>query len=156
MKALSEVREKPNNAAKGFALGVFFAMTPLVFVKLVLVLLIASILRWNRTAATIGVFVANPITVPLIFSSAYFLGASLLGMDLALDIQSIFSQQGIAELLAESQDIIIAMSLGGGLLGIVAGACAYLLSYVLLKRKHEQSPHLQAEWLLAAEQAANA
>lgn len=149
MKALSEVKEAPKNAAKGFALGVFFAMTPLVCVKLLLVILIASILRWNRTAATIGVLVANPITVPIIFSSSYFIGASLLGMDLALDIQSVFSQHGITELLAESKEIIVAMLLGGGLLGLVAAAGAYLVSLMLLRKQQEQQTELLTDAVLA-------
>jgi uncharacterized protein (DUF2062 family) len=87
---------------------------------------------------------ANPLTVPIIFSTAYFVGSTLLGMDTAIDINAIFSQQGIAQLLSESKDIVIAMSVGGTVAGLVAAPFAYYFAYLALRRRQEdQSPSLQ-------------
>lgn len=138
LRALHEVRDEPKEAAKGFALGVFFAMTPLVCIKVVIALLLASLFRWNRAATTIGVLTANPLTVPIIFSSTYFVGSVILGMDSALDINMIFSQQGIAHLLSESKGIILAMVIGGTILGAIAGLIAYYAAYFALRRKQVQ------------------
>lgn len=134
-RALHEVRDEPKEAAKGFALGVFFAMTPLVCIKLVITVLLASLFRWNRAAATIGVLTANPLTVPIIFSSAYFVGSIILGMDSALDINTLFSQQGIAQLLSESKEIVLAMMIGGTILGAIAGFIAYYAAFFALRRR---------------------
>lgn len=135
LRALKEVRDEPKQAAKGFSLGIFFAMTPLVCIKFVITLLLASLFRWNRAAATIGVLTANPLTVPIIFSSAYFVGSIILGMDSALDINTLFSQQGIAQLLSESKDIVMAMLIGGTVNGIVAAIVAYYAAFFALRRK---------------------
>lgn len=135
LRALQEVRDEPKEAAKGFALGVFFAMTPLVLVKVVFAILLASVFRWNRAATTIGVLTANPLTIPFIFSIAYFVGSTILGMDSALDINTIFSQHGIAQLLSESKDIVLAMMLGGTLVGIVTAVLAYYLAFFALSRR---------------------
>lgn len=135
LRALSEVRDEPKEAAKGFALGVFFAMTPLVCIKLIISILLASLFRWNRAATTIGVLTANPLTVPIIFSTAYFVGSTILGMDSDLDINTIFSQQGIAQLISESKEIIAAMLIGGTILGLIAGTIAYYFAYFALSRR---------------------
>ncbi|MCB0630756.1 MAG: DUF2062 domain-containing protein [Saprospiraceae bacterium] len=143
LRALQEVRDEPKEAAKGFALGVFFAMTPLVCIKVVLAIIFASIFKWNRASTTIGVLTANPLTVPFIFSTAYFVGASILGMDLDLDINTIFSQQGMTELFSESKGIILATSLGGTVVGLVAAPMAYYIAYLALKRRRSVQPALQ-------------
>jgi len=144
LRALKEVRDEPRKAAKGFALGVFFAMTPLVCIKVVFALLIATFLRWNKAAATIGVLTANPLTVPFIFSLAYFVGSTILGMDSSIDINTIFSQQGIAQLLSESREIVLALLLGGTIVGVVAGLLAYFIAYAALKRgQSDELPSLQ-------------
>ena len=143
-RALSEIREEPKEAAKGFALGVFFAMTPLVCIKVLIALLFASLFRWNRAATTIGVLMANPLTVPIIFSTAYFVGSTLLGMDSAIDINTIFSQQGVAQLLSESKGIVIAMLIGGTLVGLIAAPFAYYFAYFALRRRQQgPNPSLQ-------------
>lgn len=150
IRALHEVRDEPREAAKGFALGVFFAMTPLVCIKLVITVVLASLLRWNRAAATIGVLTANPLTVPIIFSSAYFVGSLVLGLDSALDINTLFSQQGIAQLLSESKEIVLAMMIGGTVLGVIAGTIAYYAAYLALRRK--QSAALQPSPVLIGDE----
>jgi uncharacterized protein (DUF2062 family) len=58
-------------------------------------------------------------------------------MDSALDINIIFSQQGIAHLLSESKDIILAMVIGGTILGAVAGVIAYYAAFFALRRKRQ-------------------
>lgn len=135
LQALKEVRDEPREAAKGFALGVFFAMTPLVCIKVVMALLFATLFKWNKASTTIGVLTANPLTVPFIFSTIYFVGAAILGMDLNLDINTIFSQQGMAELFSESKGIVLAMSIGGTVVGLVAAPIAYYVAYYALKRR---------------------
>jgi hypothetical protein len=144
LRALKEVRDEPKEAAKGFALGVFFAMTPLVCIKVVLAVLFAAIFKWNKASTTIGVLTANPLTVPFIFSTAYFVGAAILGMDLNLDINTIFSQQGMTEVFSESKGIILAMSVGGTIVGLVAAPIAYYIAYIALSRRRvENQPALQ-------------
>lgn len=137
-RALREVRDEPKEAAKGFALGIFFAMTPLVCIKVVIALLLASLFRWNRAATTIGVLTANPLTVPIIFSSAYFVGSIILGMDTGVNINTIFSQQGIAQLLSESKEIVLAMFIGGTVVGSMAAIIAYYLAYFALVRRESR------------------
>lgn len=139
LRALKDVRDEPKEAAKGFALGVFFAMTPFVFIKVVLALLLASLFRWNRAATMIGVLVANPLTVPFIFSTVYLVGSTVLGLDAAIEINAIFSQQGIAQLLSESKDILLAMLTGGTVVGLVAAVGAYYFSFLVLKRRQASS-----------------
>ena len=77
---LARIRSEPDAIARGVALGVFIGFTPTFGFQIVLALLLASLLRQNRIAAFVGVWITNPLTAPIIYGLEYKVGRMLLGL----------------------------------------------------------------------------
>ncbi len=55
------IRGDPRQIAMGLTLGVFLGASPLFGFQLLLAVLIAALLRWNKIAAAMGTLISNPI-----------------------------------------------------------------------------------------------
>src|SRR6056297_1739014 len=97
------LRGSPEEIAKGFALGIFIGMTPTFGIQMPLAFFFAWILRENKLAALVGVWITNPLTAPFIYASEYEIGRLLLGME-RLSLPNDFSLESLGEL---SSDILI-------------------------------------------------
>lgn len=78
---LVRVGGDPVHAALGFSLGVFLGVFPTFGLGIPLALLLASLFRWNRVAATMGSLVMNPFTTPFFWSLSGTVGATLFQAD---------------------------------------------------------------------------
>ena len=130
----------PHYIAVGMAIGVFVGVTPTIPFHTVVALAMAFIFRGSKPAAAIGVWIANPLTIPLFYFSSYKLGMLLLGKSLPPDIQF----RSVNELMNLGLDVTVAMICGGVLLGIVPGVAAYFVTRQLFlkirSRKQRQRP----------------
>ncbi|SEA15760.1 hypothetical protein SAMN05660420_01416 [Desulfuromusa kysingii] len=77
---LARLRSEPDAIARGMALGLFIGFTPTFGVQIFLAILFAFLLRQNKIAAFIGVWITNPFTAPIIYGLEYEIGRMLLGM----------------------------------------------------------------------------
>ena len=75
------LRATPDEVAKGLALGIFIGMTPTFGFQMAIALFFAWLLKENKIAALLGVWVTNPFTAPLIYAAQYETGRIILGMD---------------------------------------------------------------------------
>ena len=75
------LRGTPEEVAKGLALGIFIGMTPTFGFQMAIALFFAWILKENKIAALLAVWVTNPITAPFIYAAQYETGRFLLGME---------------------------------------------------------------------------
>ena len=75
------LRGTPEEVAKGLALGIFIGMTPTFGFQMAIALFFAWLLKENKIAAVIGVWVTNPITAPIIYAAQYETGRLILGME---------------------------------------------------------------------------
>ena len=75
------LRGTPEEVAKGLALGIFIGMTPTFGFQMAIALFFAWILKENKIAALLAVWVTNPITAPFIYAAQYETGRLLLGME---------------------------------------------------------------------------
>lgn len=57
-----KIRGNPREIALGFALGVGIGFSPIMGFQMVLAVLAAAMLKWNKIAAVAGVQVTNPLT----------------------------------------------------------------------------------------------
>lgn len=64
---LRRLKGDPGKIAWGMALGVFIGVTPTIPFHMISALALASILRVSRTAAVMGCWVSNPITIPALY-----------------------------------------------------------------------------------------
>ncbi|MEJ2470140.1 MAG: DUF2062 domain-containing protein [Desulfuromonadales bacterium] len=122
------LRGLPEEIAKGVALGIFIGMTPTFGFQMVIALVFAYLLRENRLAAVLGVWVTNPVTAPVIYAIEYEIGRILLSLPRA-SLPSELTWGAYAHL---GWDILYPLWVGGLLAGVLLGALSYFVTLRLL------------------------
>ncbi len=118
------LRGLPEEIAKGVALGIFIGMTPTFGFQMAIALFFAYLLKENRLAAILGVWITNPVTAPVIYSIEYEMGRILLSMPRA-SLPAEFTWGAYANL---GWDILYPLWVGGTLAGVILGALAYFVT----------------------------
>lgn len=118
------LRGLPEEIAKGVALGIFIGMTPTFGFQMAIALFFAYLLKENRLAAVLGVWITNPVTAPVIYAIEYEIGRILLGLPRAR-LPAEFTWGAYATL---GWDIMYPLWVGGILAGIILGALSYFLT----------------------------
>ncbi|MEQ8819426.1 MAG: DUF2062 domain-containing protein [Sumerlaeia bacterium] len=112
--------------SQGAALGIFLAFAAPPGLQLIPGLLIASLMGASRVATALGVFVSNPLTMPLIYPASYRLGSWVTGYFLPVrvpDETEEIWQAAINE--STPQFLLVNMWVGLLLLGSIFGILAY-------------------------------
>ena len=118
------LRGAPDEIAKGVALGIFIGMTPTFGFQIVLALFFAWLLKENKLAALLGIWITNPVTAPFIYALEYESGRLLLGMDRA-GLPAEFSFSAFGHL---GWEVLLPLSVGSLLYGILCASLAYALT----------------------------
>jgi len=133
-KSFVRIHDEPRNIALGFALGLFIGLAPIIGLQTVLVLFLATLFRWNKLAAILGVWITNPVTAPFIYWATYLTGAKIFGLKKA---QYIDPEQGItiiSKIMAKAPNVLWALILGGIILGIPVAVTGYYISYYTVSK----------------------
>ncbi len=77
---LARLPSEPDDIGRGVALGLFIGLTPTFGFQMLLALLFAFLLRQNKIATFVGVWITNPVTAPLIYGIEYQIGSLFLGL----------------------------------------------------------------------------
>lgn len=125
---LVRLRATPDEIAKGIALGVFIGMTPTFGVQMFIALFFAFLLRENKIAALVGVWVTNPVTAPIIYTLEYESGRLLLG----LERSSIPMELSSEALRSLGWDVLWPICVGSVILGTLCSSLAYALTLRLI------------------------
>ncbi len=145
---LQRLPDTPHKIARGIGVGVFVCFTPLFGFHFLLSMMVAYLLRANVLAAVLSTFFGNPLTFPLIASLSLELGTLMLGTELDMPLNQVFSAFTNASVetwlnlispftgqTAEWGDLSLFFwnvfwpyLIGGLAPGIVAGVIAYRLS----------------------------
>jgi uncharacterized protein (DUF2062 family) len=121
---LMRLQDSPHRIARGLALGLFLGMTPTFGVQMVLALLMAILLRENKLAAVIGVWVTNPVTAPFIYGLEYETGRILLGLPHpAMGVEFNFHFLQIF-----GWQVILPLGVGSLIFGVTAAVLGYALT----------------------------
>jgi uncharacterized protein (DUF2062 family) len=126
---IRNVEGDPHAVALGFAIGVFIGVTPTIPFHTVLAVALTFLVKGSKVAAAIGVWFANPITIPIFYYVSYKVGSWLLGHSLSFD----FKQHSLLEILKSSTEVAIALLLGGVILGILPGIITYFIMLKMIK-----------------------
>ncbi len=78
-RKLARSRGTSHKIALGAALGVFVAFTPTVGFQMIIAFAFATLIRVNRLAAVLPVWITNPLTILPIYSFNYWIGLLLVG-----------------------------------------------------------------------------
>ena len=125
VRQLQELRGRPRELSLGIAIGVFVGITPTIPLHTVLAIALAAALRGSKLAAALGVWVANPLTIPIFYYGSYQLGRFVLRLpELAIP-----PDYSVLSMVRISGRVTVAMLHGGVLLGILPAVAAYFLTY---------------------------
>ena len=139
---IKKLQGDPRYIATGMAIGVFVGVTPTIPFHTLIAIALAFVFRGSKPAAAIGVWFANPITIPLFYIGSFKLGTLILNKPIPFDEKF----ESITALMTLGLDVTIAMIVGGAILGILPAVIAYILTYRImttvrqkaLKRKQDQ------------------
>ena len=129
------LKDSAHNIAGGISLGVFFGILPGEGVGTTLVL--ASILRLNRAAATMGILASNMWTTFLTLPLAVFIGGSLFGQTKKSLYDHFYQTYNLGWRYFLSKviffDLALPLIVGYLIVSIVIALVFYLTIFVLLK-----------------------
>ena len=134
----------PHKIAMGMAIGVFIGITPTIPLHTALVMIIVLISRQNLTAALLGTWINNPLTIPFFYWIEYKIGQFILGTH----HQAIMPQNFcFPDLLQAGWKICLPLQIGGLLLAPLFAIPAYLITRKAIqavRRKKENGYHEQS------------
>jgi uncharacterized protein (DUF2062 family) len=128
------IRGEPREVALGFALGIFVGMTPTVGVQTPIAIFIAALFKWSKLASAIGVWISNPLTVPLIYGVTYITGAKILNLDPVFNMPLSPTWNTLKAMLQKAPQAFGAMTVGGAILGIPLAIISYYLAYAAVDK----------------------
>lgn len=129
LDAIEHLLTEPNlfhlnrhSVSRAFAIGLGVAMTP-IYGHMLIAALLAIWLRANLAISVILVWISNPLTLPLMLVTQYWIGASLLGIENTLAMPDM-SFTAWRELIAEIWKPLL---LGATLLSAFSALAGYLM-----------------------------
>ena len=145
-KWLVRLRRSPRAIAGGFTLGTFIAFTPTIGFQIPLVIFFATILNLNRPAAVLSVWITNAATMAPIYTFNYWVGHQFLPGPPVSEVYGTFVniarelvkidiwkiQEQFTTMIALTSEIILPLTLGSIIVGLVAATLSYLLSITLI------------------------
>lgn len=127
------------SASMGLAVGIACAWIPLPF-HTILAIIIAIILDCNIPLVAASIWVANPLTMPIMYYYAYRLGEVLLGISPTRDIKFHLS---INDMLYDLHEVWQPFLLGCLVLGLVSGLIAKVVMQLLWRHHPHVKKHLE-------------
>jgi len=121
---LVRLHATPEEIAKGFALGIFIGMTPTFGAQMPIAFFFAWLLKENKLAAMLGVWITNPVTAPFIYASEYEFGRLLLGME-QLSLPTEYSFETLSNM---SWDILVPLLVGSLIFAVLFTFISYALT----------------------------
>jgi uncharacterized protein (DUF2062 family) len=135
---LAECRQlsgDPRYIGRGMAIGIFVSMSPFFPFHTAIAVTLSVLLRGSKRAAAVGVWLSNPLTIPLCYFAIYKLGIFILGSE------SVYNPEWktFSDILAMGFDMVFAMIVGGVVLGTALGIPAYYITKRIFRRKQNYS-----------------
>ncbi len=131
---LIRIRGTPHEIAMGMAVGLYIGMTPLMGAHIVIAVFIAMLLKWNKLAAAIGVWVTNPVTALPIYGINYMVGASVTGVTGPLRLNGGPEFSRIVDIFIKAPEIFWTLLVGGMITGVPLGILGYYFTYGAVSR----------------------
>jgi uncharacterized protein (DUF2062 family) len=127
---VKELHGNPHYVAVGMAIGVFVAITPTIPFQSIIAVCLAFIFRGSKAAAAIGVWLSNPLTIPILYFASFKTGVLLFGASKTVSITG----ESLSELFKLGLNVTIATVSGGLVLGILPGITTYFITRKIMKK----------------------
>ena len=121
-------RESPARIARGVAIGVFMSVSPLIGLHTVIIIILAYLLKGSKTAAILGSFLCNPLTIPVILFIDYEVGLFVCKQFHLNYTQMLLSDFKDFHLLDQGLEIFIPAMVGSVIIGCVLSLISYRIS----------------------------
>jgi hypothetical protein len=128
---IRQLEGNPHYIATGIAVGIFVSILPIIPFQTLVAVALAFIVRGSKSAAALGTWLSNPLTIPLVYYANYKLGCLLLGYETTLDHIAFDS---FSQLMALGIDVTRAMIVGGVVIGAILGSAAYFITFRIFKK----------------------
>ncbi len=126
VKKLLELKDRPEETARGLALGVFIGFLPINGFQVITAVAIAAFAKVSKVAAAIGTHVTNPWTTVPILILDYWIGVRILsffGYRIYFSLPHVISVQTI---IKSGVNLLVPTFVGGVLLGSVFSVLSYV------------------------------
>jgi uncharacterized protein (DUF2062 family) len=136
---MRQLEGNPHYIALGMALGVFVSITPIIPLQTIVAVLLAFLFRGSKSAAALGTWLSNPLTIPVVYYANYKLGCSVLGYQTTLDSVTFDS---FSQLMGLGLEVTWAMIVGGLVIGSILGVVAYFVTFrvfITIRRRSGQA-----------------
>jgi len=151
------LRGEPHELALGMAVGIFTGMMPIVPFQTALAVTVAILFKASKITAALGTWVSNPLNWYFLYYYSYKLGAFILGLEeqkaVFLSIMTAIrsgeeSMVIIGKVFGSGSAFVIALLLGGFVLGIVLSTPSYFvfLRFFSSVRAWRQSRKERRNW----------
>jgi len=135
---MRQLQGNPHYVALGMAVGIFISIMPIIPLQTVVAIALAFLLRGSKSAAVLGTWLSNPLTIPVVYYANYKLGCFLLGYQKTLDHISFDS---FSQLMQLGLEVTWAMIVGGMVIGAASGVVTYLFTFqVFVSMRRNSSP----------------
>jgi uncharacterized protein (DUF2062 family) len=142
-----KLRGTSQQIAKGMALGLFIGMTPFLGFHTAMAIMFASLFKWSKIAAGLGVFITNPLTAPVIYTLTYRLGVLVTGFSDHHQWLKLFEPGGVIGLVKSSPMIIVDMLVGGGIIGLPLSIVGYYVTFAMVSSARNRMQRRRARRL---------
>jgi uncharacterized protein (DUF2062 family) len=149
LEKIKKLQGNPHYIALGMAIGVFVGITPTIPFHTALAIALAFVLRGSKPAAAIGVWVANPLTIPLFYYGGYKVGDFLWGgnhegmLDIGVMIHMLESNLSLMEkfdlikdFLSHHFDVACMMLAGSVVIAVIPTIASYFIMRRLVARTY--------------------
>jgi hypothetical protein len=155
------IDDSPHKIALGLAIGLFIAWTPLLGLHLLIVIFLSMLLRANKFAGLVSVWVSNVFTFFIIYYPSYLIGKAvctvfsyhsrLSGEEVSASFNQLFSPSNILTGFFTKQywiqfwdltkSIGLELWIGGFIIGGLVAVCSYVICYKLIMSHRAKNPH---------------
>ncbi len=134
------LKGEPREIAISTAIGVFVSVMPIIPFHTVLIILLGLLLRQNITAGILSsLIVANPVTIPFLYTTEYHLGKFLLDGKENQIILNNLSNYAIFDIFNRGLNAFYPLLAGGLVLAPFFAIAAYFITYravLSIRKRH--------------------
>ena len=133
---MRQLEGNPHYIALGTAIGTFVSITPIIPFQTAVAVTLAFLVRGSKSAAAIGTWLSNPLTIPLVYYADYKLGCVLLNCQTTAESIRFDS---FSQLMDLGLEVTSAMLVGSLVLGSIIGVIVYFLTFRVFARNRRRS-----------------
>lgn len=130
--------KSPHKVSLGLAIGIFVGLTPTWPLQTFIALAFAFILRGNKIIAALGVWISNPLTIPVMYPFLYYVGVYISPFP---NSGSMPVDWGLQDLIMAGSNVALTALIGGLCLSVIFAPITYIVAYFYMKRLQSWQKH---------------